>query len=184
MNYSITQKEVTIDAADFIRRYRDIQRIENLCTQCPSFGNLWSCPPYGFDAATVSDGFKAVTLMGTTIAFDDDTVKACHGAKAKSRQVATLAMEKLWQTLLPELMERERLLPGSRVFTFRCRLCPEGCTKPMGKPCRHPDKMRHSLEAVGFDVSAAAHDLLDIDLEWSSDGSLPRHITLITALFS
>lgn len=184
MDYSITRKEVTVDAADFIRRYRDVQRIAALCGQCPSHGNSWGCPPFDFDPVTVSDGFSTVTLMGTTIGFDDATISSCQGTKAKSRQVASRAMEEVWQSLLPELMEKERQSPGSRVFTFRCRLCPEGCTRPEGKPCRHPDRLRYSLEAVGFDVSAAAHDLLGIGLEWSSDGSLPRHITLITALFS
>jgi hypothetical protein len=44
--------------------------------------------------------------------------------------------------------------------------------------------MRHSLESVGFDVVAMARDLLDIDLEWSNDGTLPKHFTLVTALMS
>ena len=184
MDYTITRKEVTVDAAEFIRRYRDVERIAALCAQCPSHGNSWGCPPFDFAPTSMSDGFRTVTLMGCTIAFDDAVFTACQGAKAKSRQVATQAMQEVWQTLLPELMERERQSLGSRVFTFRCRLCPEGCTRPEGKPCRHPERLRYSLEAVGFDVSAAAQDLLGIDLEWRSDGSLPRHITLVTALFS
>ena len=43
--------------------------------------------------------------------------------------------------------------------------------------------MRHSLESVGFDIEAMTRDLLDIHLEWSQDGSLSKHITLVTALF-
>ena len=38
--------------------------------------------------------------------------------------------------------------------------------------------------SVGFDLVAVMHDLLGIDLEWSTDGSLPKHITLVTALFT
>ena len=44
--------------------------------------------------------------------------------------------------------------------------------------------MRHSLESVGFDIEAMTRELLGIDLEWSTDGSLPKHITLVTALFT
>lgn len=182
MNYKLTKKEVTVDAGEFVRRYRDVERFAAFCAQCPSHGNSWGCPPFSFNPVTMSDGFKTVTLMGATIAFDDMTIAACRGAKAKSRQVATQAMKEVWSTLLPELMERESQLPGSRCFTFRCSLCPEGCTRPEGKPCRHPDMLRYSLESVGFDVSAAAHDLLSVDLEWSDDGSLSKHITLVTAL--
>ena len=182
MNYTLITREATADAGDFVRRFRDVERIESLCAQCPSYGNSWGCPPYAFDASGVSDGFATVTLIGTTITFDEATRAACQGAKAKSRQVATQAMEEVWKKFLPELMERERQEPGSRCFTFRCRLCPEGCTRPEGQPCRHPELLRFSLEAVGFDVTAAARELLGIDLEWSGDGNLPEHITLVTAI--
>ena len=131
----------------------------------------------------MSDGFKTVTVMGTTIEFDEQTRAACTTAE----QVGAMgreAMEQVWQTLLPQLYEMERQVPGSRCFTFRCVLCPEGCTRPQGKPCRHPERLRHSLESVGFNLEAVTRDLLGIDLEWSTDGALSKHITLVTALFS
>ena len=39
------------------------------------------------------------------------------------------------------------------------------------------------FESVGFDITAMTKELLGIELEWSIDGSLPKHITLVTALF-
>ena len=182
MNYTVTSKQVTVAADEFVSRYRDVERIRQYCLACPGYGNSWACPPFDFDPTSVTDGFKTVTLMATIIEFDEATRAACRGAKAKSRQVASTAMAEVWQALLPHLLEIERETPGSRCFTFRCSLCPEGCTRPEGKPCRHPDKMRHSLESVGFDIVAMARDLLGIDLEWSQDGTLPKHLTIITAL--
>lgn len=182
MIYTISRKEVSLAADEFISRYRDVERIRAFCEQCPSFGKVWSCPPFDFDARTVSDGFKTVTLMATTIEFDEQTRAACKTAEhalATSRE----AMEQVWKALLPRLYEMERETLGSRCFSFRCSLCPEGCSRPEGKPCRHPDKMRYSLESVGFDIVAMTHELLDIDLEWSNDGNLPKHLTLVTALF-
>ena len=182
MNYTLTRKEATVGADEFIARYRDVERIASLCAQCPSYGKSWGCPPHGFNPVTVSDGFKTIKLMGTTIEFDEATRDECTTPEM-SRAMATRAMEEVWKTLLPGLYDKERQVPGSRCFTFRCHLCPEGCTRPDGKPCRHPDLLRYSLEAVGFDVTAAARDLLGIDLEWSNDGRLPKHITIVTALF-
>ncbi|MBR4828401.1 MAG: DUF2284 domain-containing protein [Muribaculaceae bacterium] len=182
MNYTVTSKEITIGADDFIRRYRDAERIEAFCRECPSFGKMWCCPPFDFDPCTVSDGFKTVKLMGTIIEFDEATRTACktpEQASATGRE----AMAQVWKKLLPRMYEMERTTPGSRCFMFRCSLCPEGCTRPVGNPCRHPGKMRHSLEAVGFDVIAMARDLLSVELEWSTDGSLTKHITIVTALF-
>ena len=183
MNYSVTKKEITVAADEFVRCYRDVDRIRQFCLQCPAYGKTWCCPPFDFDPRTVTDGFKTVTVMGTTIEFDEETRAACKTAE-QSTTIGRQAMEQEWKTLLPQLYEIERGEPGSRCFTFRCSLCPEGCTRPDGKPCRHPDRMRYSLEAVGFDLVAVTRDLLGIDLEWSTDGKLPKHITLVTALFS
>lgn len=181
MNYSVTSREVTIDADEFVSRYRDVERIAALCEQCPSFGKMWCCPPYSFDPRTLSDGFTTVKLIGTTIEFDEETCAACMTPE-ESSAVGREAMEQVWKSILPRMYELERQMPGSRCFTFRCSLCPEGCTRPEGKPCRHPDMMRHSLESVGFDIEAMTRDQLGIELEWSSDGSLPSHITIVTAL--
>ena len=182
MNYTVTERKVTIDADDFISRYRDVERIRTFCEQCPSYGKVWTCPPFDFDARTISDGFKTVTLMATIIEFDELTRAACKTVD-QALAIGREAMDQVWQSLLPRLYKMEREAPGSRCFSFRCLLCPEGCTRPDGKPCRHPDKMRYSLESVGFDLVAMTHDLLGTDLEWSTDGSLSKTITLVTALF-
>ncbi len=183
MNYTVTNKQVTIAADELIARYRDVERIRQYCLQCPGYGKTWNCPPFDFDPRIVSDGFKTVKLMATTIEFDEATRAACKSPE-ESAAVGRQAMEQVWETLLPRLHEMERETPGSRCFTFRCSLCPEGCTRPEGLPCRHPELLRHSLESVGFDIEAMTRDLLGITLEWSTDGSLSRHITLITALFT
>lgn len=182
MNYTVTHKEMIIAADELVQRYRDVERIRAFCLQCPGYGKTWSCPPFDFDPRSVSDGFRTATIMGTTIEFDEQTRASCMDAE-QSSAMGRQAMEEVWKTLLPRMYKMERETPGSRCFTFRCSLCPEGCTRPEGKPCRHPDLMRHSLESVGFDIVAMTRELLGFDLEWSTDGSLPKHLTLVTALF-
>ena len=182
MNYTVTNKEVTINADEFVLRYRDVERIRQYCLQCPGYGKAWNCPPFDFDPRTRSDGFKTVKLIGTIIEFDEETRAACT-TQELSTTTGKQAIEEVFRTLLPSMYEMEKNVPGSRCFTFRCMLCPEGCTRPEGLPCRHPDMLRHSLESVGFDIEGMTRDLLDINLEWSYDGSLSKHITLVTALF-
>lgn len=183
MNYTLNTHEATMAASEFTSRFRDVERIGQYCLECPGYGKSWGCPPFDFDPRSVTEGFNTVTVMGTMIEFDEETRRACTTAQESAR-VGHEAMAQVLQSLLPDLYEMERRHPGSRVFTFRCVLCPEGCTRPQGKPCRHPDRLRHSLESVGYDVEAIARDLLGITLEWSTDGSLSKHITLITALFT
>ena len=182
MKYTVTTKQAMMSADEFISRYRDVDRIRSYCLQCPGYGKSWSCPPFDFDPRTASDGFKTVRVMGATIEFDESVRASCVTAE-QSSAMGKQAIDEVCQSLLPRIYEMERKTPGSRCFTFRCTLCPEGCTRPEGKPCRQPELMRHSLESVGFDLVAVTHDLLGIDLEWSADGKLPKHITIVTALF-
>ena len=183
MKYTLSNCEATMAASEFVGRYRDVERIRQYCLECPGYGTSWGCPPFDFDPCSLTDGFDSVTVMATTIEFAQETRDACATAEESAR-VGREAMQQVLQSLLPTLYERERQKAGSRVFTFRCALCPEGCTRPEGKPCRHPERLRHSLESVGFDLEAALRDLMGIELEWSADGSLPKHITLLTALFT
>lgn len=80
-------------------------------------------------------------------------------------------------------MER---LYGGRSFAYvgTCLHCPEGsCTRPAGKPCRHPDKVRPSLEACGFDIARTTSELFGIDLKWGSEGRIPEYLTLVCGFF-
>ena len=59
----------------------------------------------------------------------------------------------------------------------------EPCARIEGKSCRHPDKVRPSLEAFGFDVGKTAKDLLGVELKWSQDGLIPEYLTLVYGIF-
>lgn len=53
-------------------------------------------------------------------------------------------------------------------------------------PCRYPDRIRPSLESLGFDIGKTASELLGIELKWSEPGSsgLPEYFTLVSGFFS
>ena len=53
------------------------------------------------------------------------------------------------------------------------------CTRVNEEPCRHPEKMRYSIEALGGDVSKTAADLLDLELKWGKNGELPEYFVLV-----
>ena len=75
---------------------------------------------------------------------------------------------------------------GGRSFAYvgTCLYCPEGtCTRPEAKPCRHPELVRPSLEACGFDIAHTTSELFGIELKWGTDGSLPEYLTLVCGFF-
>ena len=182
--YTISHHVATIDANHYVRHYRDVPKFLAYCRECSSYGTVWSCPPFGTDVESLTDGFAQVTVWGTNIEFDTET-RNRYTSDDQRRAISIEAIEHTWQVVLPFIYAQEAAHPGSRAFTGRCRLCrPTPCSRIEGKPCRHPERMRSSLEAVGFDVSATARDVLGIELVWSTDGRLPERITLVTALFS
>lgn len=50
-------------------------------------------------------------------------------------------------------------------------------------PCRHPEKVRPSLEAFGFDISRTLSELFGIRLLWGKDGVIPEYLTLVCGFF-
>ena len=89
------------------------------------------------------------------------------------------------QRLERRLLEMERQY-GGRSFAYvgTCIHCPEGsCTRPEGRPCRHPELVRPSLEACGFDVARTASELFGIEMKWGSGGRMPEYLTLVCGFF-
>lgn len=60
-----------------------------------------------------------------------------------------------------------------------CRLC-KPCYCKMGKPCKHPDRMRYSMEATGLNVQRLSLDFLEHELLWYKDKTLPRYTSAVT----
>ena len=181
--FTTTRIEAEIDAAPYVAKYRDTQRVQGYCAQCGNFGKVWGCPPLPADGDDCVSGFNRVNLYGIKVAFDNEMLQHTYTTD-ESRKIVEQALDEVWAEWLPKLYAMEADNPGSRVFTGRCRLCrPLECSRANGKPCRHPDKMRHSLEAVGFDVVKTTRDLLGIELQWGRDGHLPPYLTLVTAIF-
>ena len=84
-----------------------------------------------------------------------------------------------------ELLEMERKY-GGRGFAYvgKCLYCSGSeCTRKRNRPCLHPDKVRPSLEAFGFDIGRTLSELFGIRLLWGKDGILPEYLMLVSGLF-
>lgn len=167
----------TADAADYVARYRDGERFLALCRECPNFGRSWACPPFDTDIDAALKPFATVTIHAVKI------MPVTPGLPLDSaKDLLRFHREEFERRLLK--IERDK---GGRVFTFagECLYCPAGtCTRSCGLPCRHPDMVRPSLEAYGFDVGLTVRDYLGLDLLWGKDNRLPDYLLLVGAHFS
>lgn len=166
----------SLSASEYIRRFYDAKRINGYCKQCHNYNRSWACPPFFHDTEEELRRFNQVMLIATKI------VPA--GCDIPSSEAIPLIYAER-RRLEPKLLEKEKELNG-RSFSFAgsCLYCEgEECTRLQGKLCRHPELVRPSLEAYGFDVSRTASELFGIKLLWSHDDRLPDYLTLICGLF-
>ncbi len=176
MKYTTEDFSTELSADEYVRRFRDIDRFAEYCRQCHNYGRSWACPPFGHDIDGELHRYRKVKLFATKITPADRNIPL-----SDSRVLIRPERERLEKHLLD--MEA---VTGGRAFTFvgNCLYCPEGtCTRQSGLPCRHPDKVRPSLEAYGFDVGLTLSELFGIKLLWSEDGYIPEYLTLVGGLF-
>ena len=173
--YNIEEFTADITVDEYMKRFRDADRFIELCKACPNFNNSWGCPPFNFDTEDYLRQYRYAHLMVTKI----------------TPLETNISIDRTQQFILPEririekrLLEMERAT-GGRAFAYigTCLHCPESCcTRKCGEPCRHPDKVRSSLEAFGFDIGRTLSELFNIKLLWGKDGVLPEYLVLVSAL--
>lgn len=140
---------------------RSIPTFLECCRQCPSFGATWACPPIPQDPRAVTAPWKFLTIYACAV--EPPTEETLFEAAAQLRD---------------RLLEEEKRVGGLAVSGLGpCSICPE-CTRPLDLPCRHPDRVRLSLEALGYDVAALA-DHAGLKIEW---GTPKRYLSVVMGL--
>lgn len=167
---------------EFIRKYRHQEDFLIFCKDCKNYNSLWSCPPLSIDVDQFLRDFDYVYVIGVKVIYEPEIIKITDTAE-KIKDITTRSLQEVKNKLSATLLALERQIPNSASFSSGgCSLC-QCCQRSNHLPCRQPEKMRHSLEAFGFDLTAITADLLQIELQWSKN-SLPEYYTLIHALLT
>lgn len=193
--YHVEYLKATVPSAILMEQYFDQERFLALCKECVNYGRLWSCPPYETDGSDLIRNARWVDLLGVKIVFSPALIEATKG-KHQIGVVTRRILEKEKGDMDARVREMERNTAESTALSSGgCHLCretgcedldyhsgpPEFCSRMTGKPCRKPNQMRYSLEALGFDVSRIAEDLLKTPLLWSAE-QLPQYFVLVNGL--
>ena len=182
MDYSVEFRKSSMPMADFRRRYQDRKKFIAYCRECPRYDTVWSCPPLGFDADEYLKRFSWMSVVGAKIVLDKKVIEAADTAD-KVKDTGWKILSKVKLELEDKMRHLEGQVPGSVALSSGgCNMCKE-CSRKEGKPCRMPEKMRHSLDAFGFDLSAITKDMLGIEILWCRD-RLPEYFTLIHGLMT
>ena len=77
------------------------------------------------------------------------------------------------------LTEQEKRRAGTlALWAGTCDLC-NACAKAEGMSCRFPEKMRHSIEALGGDVGKTAAEFFNHPIQWMTADQVPDYMTLM-----
>lgn len=183
--YSFENYISSIPISDYISKYRDVEKFIAFCQQCHRYKNCWACPPFDFDEEAYLSNYETAHILGTKIILSEELRAICYNSE-DSKNTGAKVIREVRSKIDKQLIEAEAATLNSRAFfAGTCHLCPNAdCTRIESKPCRYPDKIRLSLESIGFDMGKTTEELLNIKLQWSTDGTLPEYLVLVSGLFT
>ena len=172
MTHRIETAEASTD--ELLGKYYTPKDCLDSCKKCKCFGTQWSCPPLSVDTTALLKPYKRARIY---IAIIETTTRIPISDEASVTRPARIMLENL-------LREEEGKTGGRASYTIgRCLYCDEPCARISNQPCRHPNDIRPSLEAMGFNVIGILRDIAGIELQWSTDGNLPATLCLVGAIF-
>lgn len=174
--YTIEEYTREIFVEEYLARFHSPTEVWGYCRACSNYGKQWGCPPFDVDVVALLSKYTKLRLFATKITLHDRSI-----SQGEIDDLLRLERVRLEENLLA--LEREY---GGLASTYigECLHCAKGsCARLCGKSCRHPEVVRPSLEAFGFDVSKTLAELFDIELKWGSATSPAEYIVLVCGLF-
>lgn len=153
--------------------YYEKEKTEKACEEgCPNYGKKWSCPPYSKSFLNiVKDYSKALLLCFST--------EMKYYLDVKNKYLAVKAANITLKTLIEKCARNiEEYINGYSLLSGSCRLC-KPCQCKIKQTCKHPDKMRYSMEATALNVQKLCFDFLEHDLLWYENKKLPKYTSVV-----
>jgi predicted metal-binding protein len=157
-----------------IFKFYEPERVEGYCKSCPNYNKLWSCPPHEFDAISFLNPYTSVLLLGEKIVRNE-----C----SEFNDSMNSYFQKVRRQLGDQLITLSKKEDVEVLIAGNCYLC-DDCLRTEGKSCRYEDRMKYSLESIGFLVGDIASELLGIGLEWPEEGKEATSLMTVGAIFA
>lgn len=155
------------------------ERFTHLCKDgCRNFNRKYSCPPLSPEFNQIAKNFKYAHVFFYKVDLAEypqtyNSIRMVNAVvKSKQRKLTNRISKKLTQEGTPH-----RILENGS-----CRLCKK-CAYTSKEPCKHPDKMRYSLEATGVDVNELCLTCFGMSLQWYKKGEkYPEYQGVVSAV--
>lgn len=172
-HYHIRELTAKTTTAAFEERFVWVEKFLPLCRRCDSYGTRWTCPPFDFDPMTIWHNYTGLLLYARILQADTPE-------QPLEEALAALKREKLLYR--DKLQQWERDTPDSRMLLAgTCHEC-EACEKTQGRPCKKPELLRYSIEALGGDVEGCLQQYFHMPMLWGRAGKAPDYLVLVGGL--
>lgn len=171
--YHIRELTAKTTTAAFVEGFVRVEKFLPLCRRCDSYGTRWTCPPFDFDPMTIWHNYTGLLLYARILQADTPE-------QPLEEALAALKREKLLYR--NKLQQWERDTPDSQMLLAgTCHEC-EVCEKTLGRPCRKPELLRYSIEALGGDVEGCLQQYFHMPMLWGREGKAPDYLVLVGGL--
>lgn len=191
---SYNVKQCTIEE---LLKYYNPKVINKYCESCNKFSKFWSCPPLSFNDLEYISKYKyCYVISGKTyinqIPKDELNNLAEHAlTKYSSISNGNDEFSNTFNGLYYSFREfndnkllslESHFCDTTALFSGRCLIC-NNCSRSNNMSCIFPNKLRYSLEGLGFDVSGIIENIVNDKIQWSND-SRPEYVTCVSGLLS
>jgi predicted metal-binding protein len=192
-------KKEVISKSQYMKYYKKDTVVE-FCKACNNYMKNHSCPDFDFLTEDYLEPYDKMLILLTEIDSKEirDNIEYFKGVVYESKEakryghdgdfdsqfinfLSVYIFEKTKNFMSKKILKYEDQVKGALgLFPGSCSLC-SVCEKENNKPCVYPDKMRYSLEALGFMVSDFYDEVFNQEIIWSQ-GELPSKFTSCSAI--
>ena len=169
MNYTLESLTVSVPLEEYLSDCVDVEKFLGFCRQCPNYNKIWACTPFAFDPMEIWGAYRTLTLHARVLRPEPGT--------AMPALMEAFRTEKI--RLSRWVLDLEREVPGSLSMAASTCIACTPCARAEGKPCRHPQQVRYSIEALGGDVSLTMEKYLHTPLCWIREGLLTDWMSVV-----
>lgn len=165
-----------LSVKDYLSEYMDSDGCTKACKNCLQYGKRWGCPPFEFVPEELLGKYQYVEIVAVKIIPEEKNLPL-----SMYDEFLTPVKTGLENELLEEEKKVQGLVCG---HVGKCIYCGDmPCTRAEGKPCRHPEKIRPSLESLGFNVTKTLKEIFGVEILWGKNERMPEYLILVCALF-
>lgn len=195
INY-VSYKINPVSLEDITKFYNPLV-INKFCSECTKHNKVWSCPPLPFKDIDYISKYKYCYIIHSKVyikAIPSNILSemVSHALKkytdiSNGKDDFTDIFNGLYYSFREfndsKILQLEESFTNSiALVSGRCLIC-SICTRETNTPCRCPEKLRYSLESLGFDVAGIVENIVGEKIQWSSS-IRPEYVTCVSALLS